>query len=139
MVWRTGEGKRQLITAPLGDKIILDGVTRRSVLALARERLSGLQSNGSASSDEDQSLEIVERKFNIGEVVEAFEDGRLEEAFVCGTAFFLSGVSEINFRERSFELGVGENGCGRFAGMIKGWLKGIMYGKEVHEWGVVGF
>lgn len=32
VVWETKEGKKQLITAPLKDKIILDGVTRRSVL-----------------------------------------------------------------------------------------------------------
>lgn len=124
IIWRTKSGQRQLLTAPLGDKIILDGVTRRSVLALANERLSS-------------EIEIVERKFNIGELVEAYEDGRLDEAFVCGTAFFLAGVSEISWRESSLEFVVNADGCGQFAGMIKNWLKGIMYGTEPHEWGVV--
>jgi branched-chain amino acid aminotransferase len=32
IVWKTKEGKQQLVTAPLDDKIILDGVTRRSIL-----------------------------------------------------------------------------------------------------------
>ena len=36
IIWRTGDGNLQLVTAPLDDKIILDGVTRRSVLQLAR-------------------------------------------------------------------------------------------------------
>ena len=40
VVWRSKQGKLQLVTAPLGDKIILDGVTRRSILQLARERLT---------------------------------------------------------------------------------------------------
>lgn len=73
VVLRSREGRKQLKTAPLGDKIILDGVTRRSVLELARERLRG-------------ELEVVEEKFGMGEVVEAAREGRLVEAFTCGTA-----------------------------------------------------
>ena len=73
VVWRTGAGKLQLVTAPLDDKIILDGVTRRSVLQLARERLGG-------------DLEIVERKFTMSEVEDAADSSRLLEAFAVGTA-----------------------------------------------------
>jgi len=73
VVWRTKEGSLQLVTAPLGGKIILDGVTRRSVLGLAKERLGS-------------ELECVERKFTMSEVVEAMEEGRLVEAFAAGTA-----------------------------------------------------
>jgi len=39
VVWKTKEGKLEFLTAALAGKIILDGVTRRSVLELARERL----------------------------------------------------------------------------------------------------
>lgn len=73
VVWRTPEGRTQLITAPLEDKVILDGVTRASVLELARQRLG-------------EDLEILEKKFTMYEVEEAVEDGRLLEAFVAGTA-----------------------------------------------------
>lgn len=72
VVWRTGEGKLQLVTPPLNDKIILDGVTRRSVLELARERLGG-------------ELEVVERKYTMSEVENAVKEGRLLEAFAAGT------------------------------------------------------
>lgn len=72
VVWRTPEGEVEIVTAPLGDKIILDGVTRRSTLQLARERLEGIK--------------IVERKFNMDELVKAGEEGRLIEAFAAGTA-----------------------------------------------------
>ena len=37
VLWKTRGGRLQLVTAPLDDKIILDGVTRRSILQLARE------------------------------------------------------------------------------------------------------
>ncbi len=75
VVWKTrdGGGRLQLVTAPLDDKLILDGITRRSALQLLRERMPG-------------ELEIVERKYTIGEVFEAHAEGRLVEAFASGTA-----------------------------------------------------
>ena len=73
VIWRTDEGKSQLVTAPLGDKIILDGVTRRSILQLAKERLG-------------EDLEVVERKYTMSEVEDAVAEGRLLEAFAAGTA-----------------------------------------------------
>ena len=76
LVWKTREGKVQMVTAPLGDQIILPGVTRRSVLELSRERFG-------------EELEIVERKFFMQEVEEAVDEGRLIEAFAAGTAVSL--------------------------------------------------
>lgn len=73
VVWRTREGRIQLVTAPLGDKVILDGVTRASVLELAREGLA-------------EDLEVLERRFTMFEVEAAIEEGRFLEAFVAGTA-----------------------------------------------------
>lgn len=67
-----------MVTAPLGEKVILDGVTRRSVLELVRGRLGG-------------EVLVVEREFGMGEVEVAVGEGRVLEAFVCGTAVgFLS-------------------------------------------------
>jgi branched-subunit amino acid aminotransferase/4-amino-4-deoxychorismate lyase len=82
VMWKSKEGKTQLVTAPLGDKIILDGVTRRSILQLARERLS----------DERTGLdkvEIVERQFTMDDIVEAVHEDRIIEAFAAGTAVSL--------------------------------------------------
>lgn len=87
IVWTTKEGKMQLITAPLDDKIILDGVTRRSVLELARERFVA----GSKYLDANlKAVEVVERTFTMAEVLEAKKDDRLIEAFVSGTAVSLN-------------------------------------------------
>lgn len=79
VLWKTREGVLQLVTAPLTDGIILDGVTRRSVLDLARTRLDRPMGGLDA-------LEVVERKFSMNEMEEAIEEGRLAEAFVAGTA-----------------------------------------------------
>jgi branched-chain amino acid aminotransferase len=72
IVWVRKDGKKELITAPLNDTI-LDGVTRRSCLELAKERLA-------------PELEVTERKFTIEEIKEAAAEGRLLESFAAGTA-----------------------------------------------------
>ena len=81
IIWENKQTRKlELVTAPLGNQLILPGVTRRSVLELARERLPGQSSTGLAP------LEVVERSFGIGEVEEAWKEGRIVEAFVSGTA-----------------------------------------------------
>lgn len=97
VVWRTKEedgGRVQIVTAPLDDGIILDGVTRRSVLELARERLVG-------SGDDDEHIEVVERRYTIQEVLDAHKEGRILEAFASGTA-----VSRFSNPKSAFSLSV---------------------------------
>ncbi|KAI1103167.1 branched-chain amino acid aminotransferase [Jackrogersella minutella] len=125
VIWKSKEGKTQLITAPLDDRLILDGVTRRSLLQLARERLS-------------DEIEIVERKYTIQEVMEANSEGRILEAFAAGTAFFVSPVSLIHHRGQDIQIPMGKTGDGGPQTLkIKGWLRDIMYGNVDHPWGVV--
>lgn len=77
VVWRSKEtGKTQIVTAPLDDRLILDGVTRRSLLQLAKERLA-------------DEVEVVERRYTIDEVMEADREGRMVECFSAGTAVSL--------------------------------------------------
>ncbi|OAK95928.1 branched-chain amino acid aminotransferase II [Phaeosphaeriaceae sp. SRC1lsM3a] len=133
VVWRTREGKLQLVTADLNEKIVLDGVTRRSILELAREKLT-------ASHDGLEALEIVERKFNIFDIVDAAKEGRLVEAFASGTAWFVAPISQIHFRGKDVEVPMAKGEIGAYANVLKGWLKGIMWGSdgmESHEWGHV--
>ncbi|KAK3359070.1 aminotransferase [Lasiosphaeria hispida] len=128
MVWRAKEsegGQLQLVTAPLDDKLILDGVTRRSVVELARKRLAG-------------EIEVVERKYTIDEVVEADREGRIVEAFAAGTAYFICPVSVIHHRGKDLQIPMGKTGeIGQLTAKLKGWMMDIMYGNEQHEWGVV--
>ena len=92
VVWRTKEGRVQLVTAPLENKIILDGVTRRSVIDLAKERLH-------------EKVEVVERKFTMYELEEAAEEGRLLEAFAAGTAVsMISKFSKVKITYRIIVL-----------------------------------
>ncbi|KAK4251720.1 aminotransferase [Corynascus novoguineensis] len=124
VVWRTKEGALQLVTAPLDDKLILDGVTRRSVVELARDRLK-------------DELEVVERKYTIDEVLEAHREGRLIEAFAAGTAFFICPVSQIRHRDHDIHIPMVKGESGQYTAKLKGWMSDIMYGNEQHPWGVV--
>ncbi|KAF4538141.1 putative branched-chain-amino-acid aminotransferase protein [Lasiodiplodia theobromae] len=135
VVWRAPESnKLQIITAPLDDRIILDGVTRRSVLELVRTRLVNGWAGADAAEETLEGLEIVERKFTMSEVVDAAAEGRLVEAFAAGTAFFIAPVGLIHFRGKDIEIPLAAGETGKYAHVIKTWLRNIMYGKEDHEW-----
>jgi branched-chain amino acid aminotransferase len=117
VVWKTKQGALQLVTAPLEGKIILEGVTRGSVLDLARERLI---EGSKYLTPEVGSIEIVERQYTMPEIVEASKEGRLVEAFVAGTAYFITPVSAINFKDEEIEIPMGDDGSsGHYAALIK--------------------
>ncbi|KAH8171226.1 amino-transferase class IV domain-containing protein [Sarocladium implicatum] len=125
IVWKRKDGKKELITAPLDDKLILDGVTRASCLDLARSRLAG-------------EIEVTERKYTIDELVEADAEGRILESFAAGTAYFVCPISQIHHRGKDINIPMGAEGApGEITNKIKGWVGDIMYGREDHEWGVV--
>ena len=76
-----------LITAPISDRI-LDGITRKSILQIA----------------ESEGLTTEVRKFTVGEVVEAAENGSLQEMFGAGTAAVISPISTFGYRETDYNL-----------------------------------
>ncbi|KAB5554802.1 branched-chain amino acid aminotransferase [Coniochaeta sp. 2T2.1] len=124
VVWKNKDGKDELVTAPLDDRLILDGVTRRSLLQLARERLG-------------DELEVVERRYTIDEVLEAEREGRLVESFAAGTAYFVCPISQIHHRGKDVMIPMAEGNAGKYTNKLKGFMHDIMYGKEQHPWGVV--
>ncbi|KAF2461349.1 aminotransferase [Lineolata rhizophorae] len=133
VVWRGKEsGRLELVTAPLDSRIILEGVTRASVLDLARERLTVKENVAGL-----EPVDVVERTLTIHEILDAYTEGRLIEAFAAGTAFFIAPVGEIHFRGTDIEVPLAEGNSGSYAKNIKDWLKDIMWGRVEHEWGVV--
>lgn len=73
-----------LVTPELNGNI-LRGVTRSSVLELARER----------------GLTVQERKITIDEWRRAAQDGSLSEVFACGTAAVITPIGELKTAEES--------------------------------------
>ena len=125
VVWRNKEtNETELVTAGLEDKVILEGVTRASILQLAEERLGS-------------ELKVVERKYTMQELKEAVDEGRCIEAFAAGTAFFVAPVGLIEWKGKELRIPTSEGATGKYARLLRGWLSAIMYGEEKHEWGVV--
>ncbi|KAL4879800.1 aminotransferase [Aspergillus karnatakaensis] len=115
-------GQKELITAPL-DGTILEGVTRDSVLALARERLA------------PKGWTISERQIKMGDVAKAAEEGRLLEVFGSGTAAIVSPVRSISYRGKLVNCGLKDSEeAGEIALQMKNWMEGIQYGDEAHPW-----
>ncbi|HVK38515.1 MAG TPA: branched-chain amino acid aminotransferase [Candidatus Kapabacteria bacterium] len=76
-----------LVTPPLGGTI-LDGITRRTVLQLAKE----------------WGIPHEERRLTIDEIVEASHRGTLEEVFGSGTAATISPVGELNYNDEAITI-----------------------------------
>lgn len=76
------------IITPKSSDTILDGITRRSVMDVAR----------------DWGYETEERKVSIAEVIEAIENGELKDAFGAGTAATIAPIRIINYNGKDYEL-----------------------------------
>ncbi len=77
----------KLLTPELSDSI-LDGITRKSVIDLAK----------------DWGIHVEERRISVDEILKAAEENRLEEAFGCGTAATIAHIAAIVDEGRRFDL-----------------------------------
>ena len=84
----------ELITPPLAGSI-LPGVTRNSVIALAKYL----------------GTKVTERPVSIDEIITASQNGSLKEAFASGTAAIVSPVGQIHFRGRDYLINGGKTGA----------------------------
>lgn len=111
------KGEKELITPPL-DGLILPGVTRLSLLELAREWNEFL---------------VTERTITMPEVIKAREEGRLIEIFGAGTACVVCPVAQIAYEGRVIEIPSGESSLSqRFYKAVSD----IHYGRVKHSWAV---
>jgi len=76
-----------LVTAPTGDTI-LDGVTRKSVIQIAK----------------DWGIDVQERQLSVKELVNGILDGSVTEAFGAGTAAVIAPIQIIGFDGKDYQL-----------------------------------
>ncbi|MDX1591686.1 MAG: branched-chain amino acid aminotransferase [Balneolaceae bacterium] len=105
-----------LITPKLSGTV-LPGITRRSVIAIAKE----------------MGINVEERRISIDEIFDAWKDGSLKEIFGSGTAAVISPVGLINHKGVDLELNQKE--IGPFAKEMFDKLTGIQYGKVDDTYG----
>lgn len=84
----------KLITPPLSETI-LEGVTRDSIITLARE----------------MGITVEERKISSNEILKAHEAGTLQEVFGAGTAAVTAPICAIGFKEKTIELPSYDSNC----------------------------
>lgn len=114
----------ELVTPEL-DGTILAGITRDSVLRLAREKLAG------------SGFFVSERKLTMVELSNAADEGRLLEAFGTGTAAVVCPIRTIRWRSRTVSCGLQTSQeAGNVAKQMKQWIEDRQFGEEEHEWGV---
>lgn len=97
---------------------ILPGITRSSALELLR----------------DKGYKVEERKISIEELIQAAEDGKLDEAFGTGTAAVISPVGEIFYEGKNYIINGGK--IGPIAQEIYDTITDTQYGKieDKYNW-----
>lgn len=122
LVFNNPDGTRELVTPPL-DGTILEGITRLSILELARERL------------DPNEWTVSERKVHIDELVARQKSGELAEIFGSGTAAIVSPVNEIGYHGQSITVPIPEGkGAGPLTEAVQKWVLDIQYGVQDHPY-----
>ncbi len=106
----------EVITPALGGSI-LPGITRKSVAELLRS----------------WGVKVSERRLSIAEVMEAAENGRLEEAFGTGTAAVISPIGELCYEGKT--VTVSGFKTGELTQKIYDSLTAIQWGREKDPFG----
>lgn len=105
-VW---DGK--LVTPELNGSI-LPGVTRKSILELARS----------------WGMETVERKITVDELMEGCKNGTVQEAFMCGTAAVVTPIG--GFVRGEEKVVVNHNKIGEMTQKVYDELTGVQWGRR---------
>lgn len=98
------------VVTPMLNGSILPGITRKSILELLRS----------------EGCKVSERRISVDELGQALEDGKLEEAWGCGTAAVVSPIGELCYRGKKFIINNGE--IGKLTHHLYDTLTGIQWG-----------
>lgn len=109
--------KGEIVTPALNGSI-LGGITRRTVIELAK----------------DWGMPVSERRISVDEVFDAHARGELEEVFGSGTAAVVSPVGELFWKGR--KIVVNNNETGPTAQKLFDHVAGLQYGEleDKHGW-----
>lgn len=118
--WTNDKGKKELVTPPL-DGLILPGVTRQSLLDLARTW---------------GEFTVTERAVNMSELLSALHSGRVIEVFGAGTACVVCPVGSLLYNAQVYELPIKQHGT-KLAERFYKELTYIQYGRTISDWAPV--
>jgi branched-chain amino acid aminotransferase len=112
------EGGRSVVVTPELTGTLLPGITRRSILELASE----------------MGLGAEERKITVSEWDAALKEGRMTEAFACGTAAVITPIGRVKSNQGDWLVNGGETGP--IAVKLRATLLNIQHGlvPDTHGW-----
>ena len=108
-----------VIVTPKLTGSILPGITRKSCIEV-------LKSKG---------YTVEERLLSVDELILALKEGRLEEAFGCGTAAVVSPIGRLMYKDEEYVIG--EEKIGEVTQWLYDTLTGIQWGKITDSYGWV--
>ena len=103
------------VLTPKSSDTILDGITRKSVVDIAR----------------DWGFNVEERKIAVSEIIEAFEKGTIKEAFGAGTAATIAPIKSISFEGVNYELP--EQNADSFSSKVLSYIDSYKRGEVVDK------
>ncbi|HSK11899.1 MAG TPA: branched-chain amino acid aminotransferase [Phnomibacter sp.] len=105
------------LTPSLDEGTILDGITRKSVMAVL----------------EEMGYTVEERRISVDELIDAFNAGLLTEVFGAGTAATISMIKELKYRDLVMHF---DTNTWNVAPAVLHQLNNIRYGKvpDTHGW-----
>ena len=112
------EGGREIVVTPELTGTLLPGVTRKSLLEVAKELGYGAE----------------ERKISVEEWDAALKEGRMTEAFACGTAAVITPIGKVKSTQGEWLVNGGETGP--VASKLREALLNIQHGisPDTHGW-----
>ncbi|MGY1694927.1 MULTISPECIES: branched-chain amino acid aminotransferase [unclassified Geodermatophilus] len=113
-----GSGDDAELVTPELTGTLLPGITRDSLITLARER----------------GMRVTERRFSVDEWRAGVADGSVTETFACGTAAVITPVGEVRARTGDFTVGDGTPGPVTMS--LREHLLDIQHGRvpDTHGW-----
>lgn len=107
----------EVVTPSLETGSILGGITRMSCIEILK----------------DWGCNVSERRISVEELVQAYDEGRLLEAFGSGTAAVISPIGELRVGDKVMQINRGE--IGELSQKLYDTLTGIQWGKQPDKFG----
>ncbi|XP_075066864.1 branched-chain-amino-acid aminotransferase, cytosolic isoform X2 [Mixophyes fleayi] len=120
LFWTNENGELELATPPL-DGIILPGVTRHSILDLARQW---------------GEFKVSERYMTMSDLVKALKEDRVKEMFGAGTACVVCPVGNVLYKNENLHIPTMENGPKVASRLLKE-LNDVQYGRTESKWSLL--
>ncbi len=105
------------VVTPNLDGTILAGITRDSAIKVLKKA----------------GYTVEERPISIDELEDAYNNGKLDEAFGTGTAAVISPVGTIGYKDMVMTINDGK--MGKITGWLYNKLTGVQYGREADDFG----